>query len=308
MHLHINSATTLVTRQRIHGAEGSLRSLACRFNLSVSTIRRWKGRDSWEDRSSRPKRIRCSIEASRGEMLLQLRCQGMSLDDIFETVMDDMPGLSRSALYRFLRRHGMGKRAPRTREPKKKFKDYEPGYLHIDTFFLPRFNGKRTYCFVAIDRATRRTHVGLSFSKCQRAGAEFLRSCLEAFEFKVAIVLTDNGGEFTNWCYKGGKARRQHAFDKVCTENGIRHRLTKIRTPKTNGLVERQNQIIKNATIRKNTYLGAEAAFQAITDWSERNNQRRKRHLRYVTPLAKSLEWYTLKPEIFNREPVLEAA
>jgi len=32
-----------------------------------------------------------------------------------------------------------------------------------------------------------------------------------------------------------------HAFDRVCTDNRIEHRLTKLRTPQTNGMIERFN-------------------------------------------------------------------
>ena len=308
MQLHSNATTTHATRRLIHAATGSLRSISRRFSVSVPTVKKWKERPEVEDVSSRPKKIACSIEEWQGQIVLYLRGQGFSLDEIFESVMDDMPNLERSALYRFLRRHGMGKLARAKPEPNRTFKEYEPGYLHIDIFYMPRFGGRRSYCFVAIDRATRRTHVGWSQTKSQEAGAAFLRSCLEAFEFKVHTVLTDNGNEFTNRCYKGGKAKHLHAFDKVCAGNGIKHRLTKIRTPKTNGLVERQNQIIKNATVKTKTYLGVEAAFKDIIAWNERNNRRRKRHLRYKTPFQKSAEWYKLKPEIFTREPILEAA
>jgi hypothetical protein len=41
--------------------------------------------------------------------------------------------------------------------PMKTFKDYEPGFLHIDIKYLPQMpdETKRRYLFVAIDRATR---------------------------------------------------------------------------------------------------------------------------------------------------------
>jgi hypothetical protein len=40
---------------------------------------------------------------------------------------------------------------------KKTFKDYEPGFLHIDIKYLPQMPDEtaRRYLFVAIDRATR---------------------------------------------------------------------------------------------------------------------------------------------------------
>ena len=41
------------------------------------------------------------------------------------------------------------------KEKAKKFKEYEPGFLHIDVTYLPKFDGHKYYLFVAIDRATR---------------------------------------------------------------------------------------------------------------------------------------------------------
>lgn len=38
-----------------------------------------------------------------------------------------------------------------------------------------------------------------------------------------------------------------HIFDRVCDENGIEHRLTKMNHPWTNGQVERMNRTIKEA-------------------------------------------------------------
>ncbi len=41
--------------------------------------------------------------------------------------------------------------------PKKTFKDYEPGFVHVDIKYLPQKadESSRRYLFVAIDRATR---------------------------------------------------------------------------------------------------------------------------------------------------------
>jgi hypothetical protein len=43
-------------------------------------------------------------------------------------------------------------------------------------------------------------------------------------------------------------------FDLRCHENGIEHRLTKIKHPWTNGQVERMNRTIKEATVRRYHY------------------------------------------------------
>src|SRR5262249_20657873 len=47
---------------------------------------------------------------------------------------------------------------------------------------------------------------------------------------------------------------RAHAFDLVCAQHGIEHRLTKFNHPWTNGQVERMNRTIKDATVRRFYY------------------------------------------------------
>jgi len=61
--------------------------------------------------------------------------------------------------------------------------------------------------------------------------------------FTITKVLTDNGKEFTDhFCATGQRQPTgAHAFDRVCTANRIEHRLTKPRTPQTNGMSERFN-------------------------------------------------------------------
>jgi transposase InsO family protein len=41
-----------------------------------------------------------------------------------------------------------------------------------------------------------------------------------------------------------------HIFDRVCSENGIEHRLIKVSHPWINGQVERMNRTIKEATVK----------------------------------------------------------
>jgi transposase InsO family protein len=45
--------------------------------------------------------------------------------------------------------------------------------------------------------------------------------------------------------------KRKHSFDKVCEENGIKHKLTKFRSSWTNGQVEVFNRVLKEQTTKK---------------------------------------------------------
>jgi transposase InsO family protein len=67
--------------------------------------------------------------------------------------------------------------------------------------------------------------------------------------------LTDNGLEFTDKCSCGKEfVSSNHKFDTECKADEIEHRLTDPYTPQTNGMVERVNGTIKNATIKAEEY------------------------------------------------------
>ena len=51
--------------------------------------------------------------------------------------------------------------------------------------------------------------------------------------YRIHTVLTDNGIQFTNRACD--KYAFHHIFDRVCDENGIEHRLTKVEHPWTKG-------------------------------------------------------------------------
>jgi transposase InsO family protein len=82
--------------------------------------------------------------------------------------------------------------------------------------------------------------------------AQFLRNLIAAVPYKIHTVLTDNGIQFTNRSRERYAFR--HIFERVCGEQGIEHRLTKVNHPWTNGQVERMNRTLRDATVKKDSY------------------------------------------------------
>ena len=108
----------------------------------------------------------------------------------------------------------------------KKFKDYQPGYIHVDIKYLPKIDGERTYLYVAIDRATRLVFVKIYDDKTSISADNFLKTLIEFFPFKISKILTDNGKEFTDrFNNKSKKPTGNHKFDKTCSSNAIEHEL-----------------------------------------------------------------------------------
>ena len=109
----------------------------------------------------------------------------------------------------------------------------------------------RLYLFVAIDRTSKFAYVELLQKYGKMEAAQFLRNLIKAVPYRIHTILTDNGIQFTN--RKVDKWTMDHIFDRVCLQNNIEHRLTKVNRPWTNGQVERMNRTIKEATVKSTT-------------------------------------------------------
>ena len=183
------------------------------------------------------------------------------LDDLRAVVREFLnPEVSRSGLDRCLRRHGVGNlrdlqaQSPRPKHKAfKAFKAYEPGYLHVDVKYLHQMADESSwrYLFVAIDRATRWVFIHVYKSKTAANARRFLRDLERACPIRIRTVLTDNGREFTDRLF--GLRKRsptgKHAFDQLCTDLGIEHRLAPPAHPQTNGMVELFNGRIEAVAI-----------------------------------------------------------
>ena len=147
---------------------------------------------------------------------------------------------SQESLRVLARRHGISRLPEVTgdKTPERKFKTYPIGYFPLDIAEVQTAEGKLRL-FVAIDRTSKFAFVKLHQEGGKMIAAQFLRNLVAAVPYRIHIVLTDNGIQFTNHAHH--KHAFHHIFDRVCKENGIEHRLTKVKHPWTNGQVERMN-------------------------------------------------------------------
>lgn len=302
--LHKNATTTPKTRAYIQRSGKSVRELAEELGISMSTVYHWRKRNDVYDGSHTRKNLLTTLSPAQEAVAVELRrTLLLPLDDLLVVMREFInPRASRSALDRCLRRHGVGRLAdlqpkPAEEPQSKPFKAYEPGYIHIDYKYLPQMadESRRRYLFVAIDRATRWVYVELKADKSARSAEAFLKRVREKAPFVVRIVLTDNDKAFTDRLQaKGRQPSGDHDFDRVCTKAGIDHRLTPVRRPQTNGMVERFNGRISDVlathrfdsrealeqTIKRYVYLynhhipqkalGHQAPIQALKDWQEK--------------------------------------
>ena len=310
---HTNATTNIRLRNEISKSKSSNIDLSLKYGVSVKTIEKWESRKSFEDKSSRPATIHYALSELEMRISVSLRMMTWwAFDEITETIRPDNPEKIRSAIYRTFVREKVNTVPQKEKEKAKKFKEYDPGYLHIDVTYLPKINGIKYYLFVAIDRATRVIYYQVYDAKTSENAKDFMNKCLDFFPIiKITHVLTDNGLEFTNRLIKskkGNLCEKVSKFDEVCIGNDIEHRLTKPFTPKTNGMVEKANDIIKNGTIKKNEYENFTQMCNDLTKFLIYYNLYRRhgslrRELKVKTPFNAAEKWFELNPKLFKENP-----
>ncbi len=82
--------------------------------------------------------------------------------------------------------------------------------------------------------------------------AQFLENLLKMVPYRIHTILTDNGCQSIN--REKDIYAQMHIFDRVCKSNAIEHPLAKIKSPWTNGQVERMNRTLKEATVKRYHY------------------------------------------------------
>lgn len=309
--LHKNATTTPARRAYIQSSPLSVAALALELGVTEDTIRRWKGRDTVEDRSHTAHRLQTTLTPAQETVVIALRqTLWLPLDDLLAVTHEFVnEKVSRSGLQRLLKRHGVS-RMPRETKPEtthKPFKAYQPGYLHVDVKYLPQMADETTrrYLFVAIDRATRWVFIQIKANKTAAAAKNFLAALNKACPLRITRLLTDNGKEFTDRLFgsKDRQATGHHEFDQLCQALGIEHRLTQPRTPQTNGMVERFNGRIAEvlATHRFNSAENLETTLMRYV-WLY-NHHLPQKALGHAPPIEALKNWYAEKPDLFISKP-----
>ncbi len=311
--LHKNARTTPAVRAEIASSSDSAAVLAHRLGLSQATVYKWKHRDSVVDRSHTAHRLQTTLTPAQEAIVVQLRkTLLLPLDDLLAVTREFIcTKATRSGLDRCLRRHGVGNLnalKPQTAAPAHKtFKAYDPGFIHIDIKYLPQMadEKRRRYLFVAIDRATRWVFVQIKDNKTAASASAFLHALHKACPIRIQKILTDNGKEFTDRLFASREREPsgQHEFDQLCTALGIEHRLTKPRTPQTNGMVERFNGRIADI-LKTHRFNSAQDLEQTLLRYVTLYNQQLPQSaLKSKTPIQAMKEWYASRPDLFVKRP-----
>jgi transposase-like protein len=201
--LHQKATTTPAIREYIRTCGKPLKALARELNLNLGTVRKWRNRADVQDAYHRPHRMATTLSRTQELLVVELRRTVLlSLDDLVAVTRAHIhPAASRAGIGRLLKREGVSRLADLLpvaegeTVPAKTFKDYAPGYLHIDLKELPRMpdEADKSYLAVAIDRASRWVYFEILPDKTAAATQGFLDRLIAACPVKIEKILTDNG-------------------------------------------------------------------------------------------------------------------
>jgi|ERR1700722_11657883 len=303
--LHRRATTTETVRRAIQHSQASIADLAEQHGINPKTVQKWKNRDFVHDAPMGPKNVRSTVLTAEEEAAVVAfrRYTQLPLDDCLYALQDSIPHLTRSSLHRCFQRHDISRlpEAAGDKPQKKKFNTYPIGYFHVDIAEVQTEEGK-LYLFVAIDRTSKFAFAELHERPTRENAVEFLRRLIETVPYKIHTVLTDNGIQFTN--QRRQKLAFCHAFDRLCDESGIEHRLTKLNHPWTNGQVERMNRTLKEATVKKYYYESHRQLKQHLHAFLLAYNcAKRLKSLKGMTAYEYICEIWTREPQRFTTDP-----
>ena len=234
----------------------SVVEVAERYGVRRETVHRWlrrfaeEGLAGLEDRSHRPREHPWRLPAELEARICELRRRHPRWGPrtlVFELERRGGGRVSRSTVYRTLVRNGLIEPAQRRRSRSSYRRWERPGSMQLwqidvtasifvgtaELKIVTGIDDHSRFCVMAtiVARATTRP-------VC-RAFVDAMLAYGVPEE-----VLTDNGNVFTNR-YRKPFTPREVLFDRICRENGITHRLTKVRSPTTTGKIERLHQTLQ---------------------------------------------------------------
>ena len=186
-------------------------------------------------------------------------------------------------------------RYPLNNKDKETIKRYEkqaPGELaHIDLSKIPKdmrcsFKIKEQYIAAVCDDCTRLTYAEIIKDKKASTLTYFFARSLSWFKqiynFEYEAVMSDNGTEFT------GSFAREHPFETMCRQLGIKHIRTQPYRPQTNGKIEAFWRIIQKEFFGPNNFSSEKDLVLNLGNYLfEFNHLRRHGGLTYTTPFDK---------------------
>jgi len=143
---HGSATTTHPLRAAIQRSQASLAQLSKELGINPKTVAKWRKRAPVEDLKTGAKEPRSTVlsEAEEAMIVAFRRHTLLPLGDRLYALQPSIPHITRSALHRFLQRHGASRLhdVEGDKPKRQKFKRYPIGYFHIDIAEVQTVEGK----------------------------------------------------------------------------------------------------------------------------------------------------------------------
>jgi len=264
--------------------------------VSRTTFYRWRrrfllaGKEGLENRTSRPVHIGYGLSEQQRNQVVTLR-QEKRWGPARLAPAVRAPS---TTIYRCLRRLGMHRLSRPPRPPVVRYEASAPGELgHLDVLHLFALKGgKPVYQFTLVDDHTRMAYALIAPHRTTQAALDTVRLGQMALGFSFQRIMTDNDVTFAwtprrgwKWSPPGEGTR----FTRTLRSWGIRHSVTRLRSPQTNGKVERFHRTIREEMYRVHPLFTSEEERQrALQSYlSYYNHHRPHTALQGLTPIQK---------------------
>jgi len=230
---HSCATTTPRVRRAIQASEETNIVLAKRHGVNRKTIAKWKAREFIFDERMGPKNPRSTLLTLEDEaIILAYRWRTrLALDDVHLRLKRLMPNLSRSTLYRCLKRRGLSRIGPTATCPPLTTAALRGPYsfeitAHEVAFRDPNDSlGVLYSVFLAVEEITKHVYAEVAGATPEKAAA-FLANLVVQSPEKIIAVSTEMDSAFTDW--RAGfeedmASVGSHPFAVACRAHGIAH-------------------------------------------------------------------------------------
>ena len=281
------------------------------FNVNRRTIYRWRDRydgtlESLKDKSHRPKHHPNEHTAEEIKLIKDYKANNKETGLVVLWVKLRRAGYTRTiqGLYHVMIRLGIYKKAPSKRKrkqaPEVPIARYPGERVQIDVKYVPRECmskelkeiGEKYYQYTAIDEYTRLRYTYFSKEHNTYESRVFVDRLIKYFPFKIELIQTDNGFEFTNrLSWNAFNKNKKTMFEKRLEELKIKHSLIRPHTPTQNGKVERSHRKDQERFYYKRVFINLEDLQEKGRRWLREYNNFPMRPLKWLSPIEKLQEY-----------------
>lgn len=286
---------------------------AIKFNISRRTIYRWRERydgtiESLRDKSRKPHHHPNEHTNEEIKLIKDYKRNNKETGLVVLWVKLKRAGYKRTiqGLYYAMVRLGIYKKVPSKRKgiqnSQVPIARYPGERVQVDVKYVPREcmskklkeMEEKYYQYTAIDEYTRLRYTYFCKEHNTYESTIFLNKLTKYFPFKIELIQTDNGFEFTNrLSWNAFNKNKKTMFENKLKELNIKHSLIKPHTPTQNGKVERSHRKDQERFYYKQIFNSLEELREKGKRWRIEYNNFPMRPLGWLSPKEK-LEAYMM--------------